>query len=123
MSLYAFPALDAWLWPAICIRVVDGDTLDVLVDRGFRDTSVKEIRPYGIDTPERGEPGYKEATEGLRSLVMNGGVGRSLIVRTIKPHEKYGRWLASIEVVDTGLDVVTEMINLGLGVPYFGGKK
>lgn len=118
-----FAALDAWLWPARCIGVVDGDTLDVEIDRGFRDRSEKRIRLYGINTPERGQAGYREATLGLSHLLFNGATARPLIIRTIAPGDKYGRWLASIEIVATGLDVVTEMIRLELGVPYFGGKK
>jgi len=36
------------------IRVIDGDTID---------TSIGRVRFYGIDTPERGEACYSEATE------------------------------------------------------------
>ena len=44
-------------------RIVDGDTLDVLID------GVKHrVRLFGVDTPERGEPCYKEATERTRQL-------------------------------------------------------
>lgn len=124
--MFGFPALDEWKWPAVCLGVVDGDTLDVIVDRGFHDTSTMRLRLYGINTPERGEPGWQEATDGLRSIVMNGAAGRRLICRTAAPHDKYGRWLASIEVVDSAApsrDVALEMIGRGLGVPYFGGKK
>ena len=44
-------------------RVIDGDTLD-LVD-GAR------VRLYGVDTPERGEPCFTEATDRLRQLAGN----------------------------------------------------
>jgi micrococcal nuclease len=44
------------------IRVIDGDTF-VSADA--------TIRLYGADTPERGETGYKEATERLRELADN----------------------------------------------------
>ena len=42
------------------IRVVDGDTID---------TSIGRVRFFGIDTPERGEPCFTEATEFTRLLV------------------------------------------------------
>ena len=41
-------------------RVIDGDTLDL--SDGAR------VRLYGIDTPERGEPCFTEATNRLRQL-------------------------------------------------------
>jgi endonuclease YncB( thermonuclease family) len=48
----AFPA-------AAADHVIDGDTLTV---------GRHKIRLCGIDAPERGEPGYKEATDYLRHL-------------------------------------------------------
>lgn len=126
----AFPYLDEWKWPAVCIHVVDGDTLDVLIDRGFRETREDRIRLYGVNTPERGEPGYKEATEALRAMLFD-TVGPlydtdapfPLICRTILPRDKYGRWLATVEVVGGVADVSAELIVLGLGVEYYGGAR
>ena len=45
------------------IKVIDGDTLDVLI-AGI----VHRVRLFGVDTPERGEGCYYEATERLRQL-------------------------------------------------------
>jgi hypothetical protein len=45
-------------------RVVDGDTLDICIG-----ASCIRVRLCGIDAPERGERGYSEATDALRSLV------------------------------------------------------
>jgi len=47
----------ATLQPAPLLRVVDGDTIHVEIDG--RDETV---RFYGIDTPERGDPCFAEAT-------------------------------------------------------------
>lgn len=115
-------------YPAIALHVVDGDTVDVLVDLitqdidlGFRiilhihETFEQRIRLYGINTPERGKPGYQEATDKLAELVY----GKPLTCRTIKPHEKYGRWLASIATPDCP-NVADAMIAAGFGVPYYG---
>jgi hypothetical protein len=41
-------------------RVIDGDTLDL--------TDGTRVRLYGVDTPERGEPCFTEATDRLRQL-------------------------------------------------------
>lgn len=43
---------DVWRFPAAVDDVVDGDTLDVTVDLGFRVYSQTRIRLRGIDTAE-----------------------------------------------------------------------
>ena len=45
------------------LRVIDGDTLDVLIS-----DVAHRVRLFGVDTPERGERCYNEATERLRQL-------------------------------------------------------
>lgn len=109
---------------AIALHVVDGDTLDVTIDLGFRLTITERVRLYGIDTPERGDAGYLDATVALRGLVMGFDPLRppQLIIRSVKPHDKYGRWLATIET-RTVPDVAQAMIDARLGVPYHGEAK
>lgn len=46
------------------IRIVDGDTIEVTLN-GRSET----VRYVGIDTPERGQPGYRAATEANRNFV------------------------------------------------------
>lgn len=99
-------------------NVVDGDTLDITIDLGLRIITKQRVRLYGVDTPERGQPGYAEATARLKELVLN---KPGVIARTIKPADKYGRWLASLQIGD--LDAASTLIAEGLGVPYFGGTK
>ena len=49
---------------AITTRIIDGDTIDVTI------SDVEErVRFIGIDTPERGEPGFSEATEFVRNAI------------------------------------------------------
>jgi endonuclease YncB( thermonuclease family) len=52
--------------PATLVAVIDGDTLDVLVN-----DKLERVRYIGIDTPERGQPGYRAATEANRALVTS----------------------------------------------------
>lgn len=101
---------------ATITNVVDGDTLDVVVDLGFRITIEQRVRLYGINTPERGQPGYDRA-----KLALAAFVGRDAKLRTIKPNDKYGRWLAEVYVDDESLAV--RLLDMGLGVPYFGGAR
>lgn len=76
-------------------RVIDGDTLDVIIDVGFRFTTRQRLRLLELDTPERGEPLWREATEQLRALVTD----QPLAVTTVK-QDSFGRWLAHVEVND-----------------------
>jgi endonuclease YncB( thermonuclease family) len=48
-------------------RVIDGDTIDICIG-----ASCVRVRLCGIDAPERGEVGYSEAGDALRSLVSRG---------------------------------------------------
>ena len=48
------------------LRVIDGDTLDVLIS-----DVAHRVRLFGVDTPERGERCYNEATERLRQLAKD----------------------------------------------------
>jgi len=106
-------------------RVVDGDTVDAVVDLGFFMTAHIRFRVYGIDTPEiRG----KEKVEGLKAKqqVVDWIEGKTVVIRTEKTG-KFGRWLARIlfqEKEDGPVrDLTDSLISLGLGKPYYGGRK
>lgn len=107
-------------YQAVAVRVVDGDTLDVIIDLGFRIEIRQRVRLFGIDTPERGQPKATAATQTLSDLVLVGSP--ALTIRSVKPHDKYGRWLAIISTPSCA-DVAQALIDAGLGVPYLGGAK
>jgi micrococcal nuclease len=89
---------------ATVARVIDGDTL-VLQDG-------RHVRLIGVDTPERGDCGYGEATEALTRLA---GPGTSVhLQRGEDPTDRYGRTLAYLTVA--GRDVSTQMAAEGWGV-------
>jgi len=71
-------------------RVIDGDTIDVTIDgTGYR------VRYIGINTPERDEPCYSEATAANRALVE----GRTVtLVRDQSETDRFGRLLRYIYV-------------------------
>ena len=78
-------------------RVVDGDTIRVLY-RGT-DESVRLLR---IDTPERGQPGFEEATAALRRLVGGREVVLEFETPGVEERDRYGRLLAYVEMVRLG---------------------
>ncbi|SCG85129.1 Thermonuclease [Methanobacterium congolense] len=69
-----------------CPYVVDGDTLDV--------EGVGRIRFVGVNTPERGEPGYQEAKDYVKRMCLGKTV--YLDIDDEKHHDKYGRVLAVV---------------------------
>lgn len=90
--------------PVEVMEVIDGDTIVVDYD-GFETT----VRYIGVDTPERNEPYYQEATDFNRSLV-----GRQTIylVKDVSEVDQYGRLLRYIYLPD-GTFVNGELIANG----------
>lgn len=108
----------AYMYNATITHIVDGDTIDVAVDVGFYVTANVRLRLYGIDTPERGQAGYHEATEAVKRMLP---IGSQVVVSTFKEPEKYGRFLA---VISYGTkDVAWHLVQMGLAKTYFGGTK
>lgn len=81
--------------------IFDGDTIQV---EGCK------IRLPLVDTPEIGEPGYKEATNFTASLCPKGS---TVLVDQddLQPHDKYGRVLG--KVICSGNDLSEELVNNG----------
>ena len=105
-----------YIYKAKVVNVVDGDTIDVDLDLGFRVTTRQRVRLYGVNTPERGQPGYQEAKNLLMALL-----GVEVGLQSYKPDDKYGRWLAAVYNGNTSISQL--LIDKGLGVPYFGGSR
>ena len=92
-------------------RVVDGDTIRVTYQG-----REGPVRLLNIDTPERGQPGYRETTEAMRRLVLHStGRGRAVVLEFETPgvekRGRYGRLLAYVFV--DGLSVNVEMVRQG----------
>lgn len=99
-------------------RIIDGDTIDLTCDVGFRIYHKARFRLYGIDTPERGAAGWAEATAHLASLLP---IGTYVTVRSYRPdaHPKadsFGRWL--VEIFAGEVNVNQAMISDGHAVEY-----
>jgi micrococcal nuclease len=85
-------------------NVIDGDTIDVLID-GER----QRVRYYGIDAPEEGEECYEEATERNRQLL-----GTTVRLEAdARNEDKYGRLLRYVFTND-GTSVDAALVSEGL---------
>jgi micrococcal nuclease len=103
-------------YQARCFNVVDGDTIDVTIDLGFRMRQDKRIRVAIIDTPERGQDGWHEAKAFTTEFCMNVEGHWPLIIHTVKPRDKYGRWLADVQ---RGVDFLSmALLDAGLAKRY-----
>ena len=103
-------------YKAKVLNVVDGDTIDVSVDLGLQIHTLQRIRLYGIDTPERGQPGFLEASDRLKYLILD----KNVIIKTYKV-SKYGQYLG--EIMFDEMNINEMMITEGHAKKYFGGTK
>ena len=113
-------------------RVVDGDTVDGMVDLGFSIYRKIRIRLYGMNAPESRTRDLEEKARGLKAkdrlieildesdnevMLKSHGVG------------KFGRCLGelfynkTIVDVDIKTSINNQLITEGHGVEYFGGKR
>jgi len=91
-----------YTYKAKCINVVDGDTIDVIVDLGFYIEKKIRLRVAGIDTPEiraSTEAERKHARE-ARAFVERLLLDKPCTVRTKKDVGIYGRYWAEVILSD-----------------------
>jgi len=85
-----------YIYKAELVRVVDGDTVDLIIDLGF-DTSRKErFRLYGIDALETNTAEGKDAKQWLWDALqpLEAIYVQTIQLETKAKRDKYGRFLA-----------------------------
>ena len=113
-------------------RVVDGDTIDALIDVGFDIWIKKRIRYSGIDTWESRTRDLAEKAKGLEAKARN----KELLMEVSSKQGyfrlksfgvgKYGRVLGEIFIQDENKNTIcinNQLINEGHAYIYEGGKK
>lgn len=103
-------------YPAVVVKVTDGDTLKAELDLGFSISTRQRLRLNGLNTPEKNTPEGKAAKSWVKDWLTEHGP--ALIVET-HAQEKYGRWLATVTTAD-GACLNTDLINAGQAAPYDG---
>ncbi len=109
-------------------NVVDGDTIDVLIDLGFDILFASRVRLAGIDTPESRTKDLKEKALGIESkeyLKKALKDAKSVVIKTEKmdSSEKYGRILGWVYVDGNTVSLNDMMINDGYAWGYMGDTK
>ena len=124
--------MEKYIYRAKLERVVDGDTVDALIDLGFDTWVKKRIRYKGIDTWESRTKDLDEKKLGIAAKERNKELLESVSSKSgyfrLKSYGvgKYGRVLGELFIKDNeGIEynINQTLIDEGHAYEYEGGKK
>ena len=113
-------------------KVLDGDTIDVLIDLGFDLYKKERVRIAGVDTPEKRTRDLEEKALGIDATnwlkeKLEGAISGDddLVIRTelVGGVGKYGRLLGWLYIGDGTISLNEQMIAAGYAWEYDGGTK
>ena len=113
-------------------KVVDGDTIDVVIDLGFDIYKHERVRVAGIDTPEKRTRDLEEKALGLDATdwmkkhledTINGDEELTIRTELVGGMGKYGRLLGWLYVGEDTVSLNEKMITEGYAWAYDGGTK
>lgn len=122
-------------YKAKLVRVVDGDTVDALIDCGFSIFRKERIRLYGINAPESRTRDKAEKKRGLAAKarlkeLIKEGKNAFTVETSIDKKGKYGRLLGKLFRSYEEFKPANEMrsynqilVDEGHATEYYGGKK
>ena len=109
-------------------KVVDGDTVDIVLNLGFNVLHAVRVRLAGIDTPECRTRDLDEKARGklakefLKNWLSQEHEKKKIVIKTFKKSKgKFGRALAEIWVND--VNVNQDMVECYYAVPYSAQNK
>lgn len=100
-------------------RVIDGDTLDLVIDIGFKMTTNQRIRLAHIDTPEifrvkHDSEEYKKGIEAKHHVEKRLADNQNeMKIQTYKSPGKYGRYIGIIWLRDSDISLNEELVQKG----------
>ena len=121
--------MDKYIYRAKLDRVVDGDTIDAMIDVGFDIWVKKRIRYMGIDTWESRTRDLEEKKKGLAAKERNKELLEKVSSKPgyfrLKSHGvgKYGRVLGELFIKGHEKSVNELLKENGHAYEYDGGKK
>ncbi|MFV0593388.1 MAG: thermonuclease family protein [Draconibacterium sp.] len=103
-------------------RIVDGDTMDLVIDLGFKITTLQRIRLRGINTPETYNV-KKDSEEYKKGMLAKEYVIKRMeennyevIVETNKDVGKFGRYIGVIRLADSTTTLNDDLVEKGFAV-------
>lgn len=116
-------------YDAKILRIVDGDTVDVEIDLGFKLYTIQRCRLEGINTPESRTKNLEEKALGLRvKKYLIDRISGKTVLLGVKKQGKFGRYLIIIWMYKDENNIEEksinqELIDKGFALEYHGGKK
>jgi len=118
------------LYRAACVRVIDGDTFEALVDLGMRTLQRVKIRLTDIDTPALKDPdplraaAGKEAAHRLGEILPALAFGTWPVRLAVRGPDPHDRWVAEVWVAteDGERNVQETLLAEGLATPWPKGR-
>ena len=111
-----------YTYKATVDRVVDGDTIDLVIDLGFKITTFQRIRLRGINTPEtynvkKDSEEYKNGMKAKTFVIERiSNNDNEVIVETDKDVGKFGRYIGVIRLDDNEQSLNDELVEKGFAV-------
>lgn len=106
-------------YEAHVVKVIDGDTLDLFIDLGFKIGFNTRMRMIGIDTPEKWYPYGKVVKAYLKQILE----GNKVFIDVTKK-DKYGRYLGLVYLnKDDQLSVNDMLIAENMAKAYHGASR
>lgn len=110
----ALPAVESPTGTTVqVLSVVDGDTIKTVAGK---------IRLIGIDTPERGECNYQEATNELAGVLAAHGNQVVLAAGAHDDTDNYGRLLRYVNTADDNTDINLHMVQTGYAIARYDSR-
>lgn len=104
-----------FVYQAQLLKVIDGDTLRLLIDKGMRDRSEESIRLLNIDTPELFSGDARDQGAAARQFVVDWCMVHQhanpwpLRIYTEKDRTTFNRYLAQVLCATCGSDLVEKL--------------
>jgi micrococcal nuclease len=112
------------------LRVVDGDTIDIVMSHDNKQVFKHRVRLYGIDTPEKKplktnpnrEREIEAAKRSTQAMVDKLQENNNMVTILFYKNDKYGRLMGTL-YDRNGEDINQWMVKNGYAVSYFGKTK
>lgn len=85
-----------WHYQGSLLRAIDGDTIRVMEDMGRHRYAFVDLRISGVNTPERTEPGWAEATEQTKAWLAEHCPTGTVRYVTEKDRRSFNRFVAVV---------------------------